>query len=60
MKEYKMVYLNKGVSMSREKDLTKAEVKLNECIAEGWQLQQVVSPADGFGALVAVLFREKN
>lgn len=58
MKEYKMVYLNKGVTLSREKDLEKAEIALNQYIAEGWTLQQVVSPADGLGALVAVIYRE--
>ena len=30
MKEYKLVYLNKGLNFSREKDLEKAENKLNE------------------------------
>lgn len=58
MKEYKMVYLNKGMTLSREKDLEKAEAALNQYIAEGWTLQQVVSPADGMGALVAVIYRE--
>lgn len=57
MKEYKMVYLNKGFTMSREKDLQNAESTLNQYIAEGWTLQQVVSPADGIGALVAVLYK---
>ena len=58
MKEYKMVYLNKGFSLSREKDLEKAEEVLNQYISEGWTLQQVVSPADGVGALIAVVYRE--
>lgn len=57
MKEYKMVYLNKGIAMSREKDLENAASTLNECIVEGWTLQQVVSPTDGIGALVAVLYK---
>jgi hypothetical protein len=30
MKEYKLIYLNKGFSSSREKDLVKAEEKINE------------------------------
>lgn len=57
MKEYKMVYLNKGFTMSREKDLRNAERTLNQYIAEGWTLQQVVSPADLIGALVAVVYK---
>lgn len=60
MKEYKMVYLNKGMTFSREKDLEKAETNLNMYISEGWILQQVVSPADGIGALVAIIYREKE
>ena len=59
MKEYKMVFLNKGVKMSREKDLEQADEVINEYIAKGWELQQVVSPNDGMGALVGVFFREK-
>lgn len=58
MKEYKMVYLNKSMSLSREKYLEKAENTVNMYIVEGWVLQQVVSPADGMGALVAILYRE--
>ena len=60
MKEYKLVYLNKGFNISREKDLEQAEDVLNQTIAEGWELQQVVSPGDSMGVLVAVVFREKN
>jgi len=59
MKEYKLVYLNKGFNMSREKDLDNAEEVINECISDGWELQQVVSPADGGGALVGIFFKEK-
>ncbi len=46
MKEYKMVYLNKGLKMSREKDLEQAQDTINVYIAEGWELQQIVSPND--------------
>ena len=42
MKEYKLIYLNKGFSSSREKDLVKAEEKINEMTDQGWELQQVV------------------
>ncbi len=59
MKEYKMVYLNKGLKLSREKDLEQAEMVLNQYISDGWTLQQVVSPADMVGALIAVIYREK-
>ena len=32
MKEYKLVYLNKGIKFSREKDLDQAEEIINEFI----------------------------
>ena len=60
MKEYKLVYLNKGFSTSREKDLTKAEEKINEMTDQGWELQQVISPDDGVGALVGVFYKERK
>lgn len=59
MKEYKLVYLNKGFKASREKDLEQSEIVLNQYIAEGWELQQIVSPSDMIGALVAIIYREK-
>ena len=59
MKEYKLVYLNKGIKMSREKDLEQAQEIINEYVAEGWELQQIVSPNDMVGALVAVFCKEK-
>ena len=57
MKEYKLIYLNKGFSSSREKDLVKAEEKINEMTDQGWELQQVVSPDDGVGALIGVFYK---
>ena len=39
MKEYKLVYLNKGIKMSREKDLEQAQEMINKYVAEGWELQ---------------------
>ena len=54
-----MVYLNKGVKMSREKDLEQAQEIINEYVAEGWELQQIVSPNDLIGALVGVFFKDK-
>lgn len=59
MKEYKLLYLNKGLNFTREKDLMRSEQMLNQYISDGWTLQQIVSPCDGWGALVAVLFREQ-
>ena len=60
MKEYKLVYLNKGLNFSREKDLEKAENKLNELLEQGWELQQVTSPNDNTGALIGVFFKERK
>ncbi len=58
MKEYKLVYLNKDIKLSRVKDLEQAQEIINEYVAEGWILQQIVSPADGIGALVGVFYKE--
>ncbi len=58
MKEYKLVYLNKGIRMSREKDLEIAEKEINEQVKAGWVLQEIVSPADGIGAMIGVFYRE--
>ena len=60
MKEYKLVYLNKGFSATREKDLVKAEEKINEMTEQGWELQQIASPDDGVGALIGVFYRERK
>lgn len=60
MREYKLVYLNKGFSTSREKDIQKAEDKINEMANEGWTLQQVVTPDDGVGAMVGVFYKERK
>lgn len=59
MKEYKLVYLNKGFKLSREKDLEQAESVINEYVSSGWELQQIVSPDDAVGALVGVFYKEK-
>lgn len=58
MKEYKLVHLNKGLKMSREKDLEQAQEIINKYIRNGWELQQIVSPNDGGGAMVGVFFKE--
>lgn len=60
MKEYKLVYLNKGLNFSREKDLEKAEEMINKYVEAGWTLQQVATPGDNAGALVGVFYREKT
>lgn len=60
MKEYKLVYLNKGIKFSREKDMEQAEEIINEYVSACWELQQIVSPNDGVGAMVGVFFKEKN
>ena len=59
MKEYKLVYLNRDIKMSRKKDLEQAQDIINEYVAQGWELQQIVPPGDMIGALVGVFFREK-
>ena len=58
MKEYKLVYLNKGIKLSREKDLAQAEEIINQYVSEGWTLQQIATPDDGMGAMVGVFFKE--
>ena len=60
MKEYKLVYLNKGLSMTHKKDFEKAEDEINRYVSEGWTLQQIVSPNDLCGVLVGVFWKEKN
>ena len=57
MKEYKLVYLNKDIKFSREKDIKQAEEIINQYVSEGWKLQQIVSPNDGIGAMIGVFFR---
>ncbi len=57
MKEYKLVHLNKGLKLSREKDLEQAQEIINQMIKEGWELQQIASPNDGCGAMIGVFWR---
>ena len=58
MKEYKLVYLNKGIKFSREKDLAQAEEIINQYVSEGWTLQEIATPDDGMGAMVGVFYKE--
>ncbi|MBQ7868643.1 MAG: DUF4177 domain-containing protein [Clostridia bacterium] len=60
MKEYKLVYLNKGIKFSREKDLAQAEEIINQYVSDGWQLQQIVSPDDGVGAMIGLFYKERS
>lgn len=58
MKEYKLVYLNKDIKLSRDKDAEQAEKVINKYVAEGWTLQQVVSPDDRLGSLIGIFYKE--
>lgn len=60
MKDYKLVYLNKGLSVTREKDIEKAEEMINQYISQGWTLQQVATPADGAGAMIGIFHKESK
>ena len=60
MREYKLVFLNKGLRFSREDDLEAATKMINEYSENGWTLQQVISPNDLGGAIVGVFYREKQ
>lgn len=59
MKEYKVVFLNKGIKFSREKDINETENTINEYATQGWELQQVVSPNDLGGAMIGIFYKEK-
>ncbi len=59
MKEYKVVYLNKGFNLTREKDMQQMEDNINALVAEGWELQQVISPNDLGGAMIGIFFRNQ-
>lgn len=58
MKEYELVNLNKGLKLSREKDLKEAQRIINEYVAKGWELQQIISPNDLGGAMIGVFYKE--
>lgn len=60
MKEYKLVYLNKGLKLTREKDLEQTQECINVIIAQECELQQILSPNDLGGAMVRVFFKKKN
>lgn len=56
MKEYKLVCLNKGLKLSVEKEVNQAEKLLNDYIAQGWTLEQIV-PQE-IGILIGVFSKE--
>ena len=60
MKEYKLVYLNKGLKFSREKDIKQAEDLINQYVSEGWTLQQIATPGDDMGAMIGVFYKESK
>ena len=45
--------------MSRDKDLAQMEENINALVAEGWELQQVISPNDLGGVMIGIFFKEK-
>lgn len=55
-KQYKLVFLNRKIRLSVDKDMEDATAELQKYINEGYQLQQIV--ACGLDMLVAVLYRE--
>lgn len=59
MKEYKVVNLNKAIHMSRDKDLAQVEENINALVAEGWELQQVISLNNLGGVMIGIFFKEK-
>ena len=59
MIEYKVVNLNKAIHMSRDKDLAQMEENINALVAEGWELQQVISLNNLGGVMIGIFFKEK-
>ncbi len=45
--------------MSRDKDLAQVEENINALVAEGWELQQVISPNGLGGVMIGIFFKEK-
>jgi hypothetical protein len=59
LKEYKTVFLNPGIKLSREKDLATVDATLNKMVEEGWTLEHIISPNDFGGAMVGIFSKEK-
>ncbi len=58
MKTYKFVYLNPTVRFSKKKDYQEAEDNLNKYVADGWILEQIVTPSNLEGTMIAVMYKE--
>ena len=48
------------IRLTREKDLEVTQKRINDIAAEGWELQQVISPNDLGGAIIGIFFKDKN
>lgn len=59
MKKYKVAHLNKGLRLSRQKDIEVMEETINDLASEGWELMQVVSPCDAVGAVIGIFKKEE-
>ena len=59
MKEYKSVFLNPGIKLSRDKDLATIDATLNKMTEDGWTLEHIISPSDFGGAVVGIFSKEK-
>lgn len=60
MKEYSLVFLNRGLKFSRDNDLKQAQDVINEYVSNGWKLQQIVSPNDIGGAMIGLFYKEQD
>ncbi len=58
MKEYKLVYLNRKMKLTRQADIEQAQEIINEYVSEGWNLQQVITPTSPGAPLVGVFYKE--
>ena len=59
MKEYKLEFLNKKINFSKEKDIEETEKTINEIVAQGWELQQIIPPNDLSGVMMGLFYKEK-
>ena len=59
MNDYKVVNLNKAIHLSRDTALAPMEENINALVAEGWELQQVISPNGLGGVMIGIFFKEK-
>ena len=59
MKEYKLVYLNKGLKFSMEKDLEQAETIITQYVAVGGTLPQITARGE-VGVMIGVFYKESK